>query len=112
MTDSSKKKMAPRRMKAAIEAMSSKETGSYKASRVFIICLPLHRNHKMQPLDKAFMGARKYSIAKKLKNGSVQTQGNSSPSTKLANCSENTSKLQQARQWLMAAGRQAFSLVT
>jgi hypothetical protein len=50
-------------------------------------------------------------MAKKLKNGPVKTQGNSSPSTKLANCSENTSKLQQARQRLMAAGRQAFSFV-
>jgi hypothetical protein len=47
-----------------------------------------------------------------LKNDSVQTQGDLSPSTKLANCSENTRKLQKARERLMAAGRQAFSLVT
>jgi len=40
-------------MKAAIEAMRNKEMGSYKAPRVFIICLPLHSSHKMQPLDKA-----------------------------------------------------------
>jgi hypothetical protein len=66
----------------------------------------------MQPLDKAFMGPRKPSIAKKLKNGSIQTQGDSSLSTKWANCLENASKLQQAQQWLIAAGRQAFSLVT
>jgi hypothetical protein len=99
-------------MEAAIEAMSSTEMGSYTASRVFILCLPPHNGHKMQPLDKAFMGPRKHSIANKLKNGSVQTEGDSSPSTKLANCSENTSKLQQARQRLLAAGRQAFSLVT
>jgi hypothetical protein len=51
-------------------------------------------------------------MAKKLKNDSVQTQGDASPSTKLADCSENTSKLQQERERLMAAGRQAFSLVT
>jgi hypothetical protein len=30
--------------------------GSYKASRVFIICLQPHSSHKMQPMDKAFMG--------------------------------------------------------
>jgi hypothetical protein len=58
------------------------------------------------------MGPRKHFIAKNLKNDSVQTQGDSPPSTKLVNCSENTSKLQQAQQRLMAAGRQAFSLVT
>jgi hypothetical protein len=54
-------------MKAAIVAMSSMEMGSYKASRVFRICLPNHTSHKIQPLDKAFMGPRKHSIAKKLK---------------------------------------------
>jgi hypothetical protein len=46
-------------MKATIEAMSSKEMGSYKASRVFIICLPPHNSHKKQPLYKAFMGPPK-----------------------------------------------------
>jgi hypothetical protein len=45
--DCSKERMGPLRMKAAIEAMSSKEMGSYKASRVFIICVPPHSNHKM-----------------------------------------------------------------
>jgi hypothetical protein len=49
---------------------------------------------------------------KKFKNYSVQTEGDASPSAKLADCLENTSKLQQARQLLMAAGQQAFSLVT
>jgi hypothetical protein len=83
-------------MQVAIEATSSKEMDSYKASRVLIICLPPHSSHKMLPLDKAFTGPRKHSIANKLKNDSVQTQGDSSQSTKLANCSENTSKLQQA----------------
>jgi hypothetical protein len=29
--------------------------GSYKSSRVFIICLAPHSSHKIQPLDKAFM---------------------------------------------------------
>jgi hypothetical protein len=46
-------------MKVAIEAMSSKEMGSYKAFRVFIICPPPHNSHTMQPLDKAFMGPPK-----------------------------------------------------
>jgi hypothetical protein len=32
---------------------------SYKASRVFIICLPPNSSHKMQPLNKAFMGPTK-----------------------------------------------------
>jgi hypothetical protein len=83
-------------MKAAIEAMSSKEIGSYKASRVFLICLPHHSSHKIQPLHKAFMGPLKTFYCQEIENDSVQTQGDSSPSTKLANCSENTSKLQQA----------------
>jgi hypothetical protein len=43
-------------MKAAIEAMNRKEMGSYIVARVFVICLPLHSSHRMQPLDKAFMG--------------------------------------------------------
>jgi len=52
----------------------------------------------MQPLGKAFMGPLKHSIAKKLKNGSVHTQGELSLSTKLASYSEmHTSKLQQAK---------------
>jgi hypothetical protein len=67
---------------------------------------------KYNPWIKLSWGSRKHSIAKKLKNGSVQTQGDSLLSTKLANYSENTSKLQQARQRLMAAGRQACYLVT
>jgi hypothetical protein len=46
-------------MTAAIEAISSKEMGSYKAPTVFIICLPPHSSYKMQPLDKAFMGPLK-----------------------------------------------------
>jgi hypothetical protein len=95
--DGSMDKMGPRRMNAAIEAMSSKEMDSYKASRVFIVCLPPHSSHKKNPWIKLSWGPRKHSIAKKLKNDSVQNLGNSSPSTKLANCSENTSKLQQAR---------------
>jgi hypothetical protein len=94
-------------MKAAIEAMSSKEMGSYNMSRVFIICLP-----KCSPWIKLSWGPRKHSIDKKLKNGCVQTQSDTSPSTKLTKCSENTSKLQQVRQRLIAAGQQAFSLVT
>jgi hypothetical protein len=59
ITGGSKGKMRPRRMKAAIEAMRSKEVGSYKASRVYIICLPHHSSHIMQPLGKAFMGPLK-----------------------------------------------------
>jgi hypothetical protein len=46
-------------MEAAIEAMGSKEMGNYKVFRVFRICLPLQSSHKMQPLDKAFMGPPK-----------------------------------------------------
>jgi hypothetical protein len=42
-------------MQAATEAKNSKEMGSYKASRVFIICHPPRSSHKMLPLDKAFM---------------------------------------------------------
>jgi hypothetical protein len=90
-------------MKTTVEAMSSKEMGCYKASRVFLISLPPHSSHKLQPLDKAFMAPPK-AYCRKIKNGFVQTQGDSSPSTKLANSLENTSKLQQARQRLMAVG--------
>jgi hypothetical protein len=46
-------------MKATNEAMSSKEMGSYNASRVFIVCLQPHNSHKTQPLYKAFIGPRK-----------------------------------------------------
>jgi len=49
-------------------------------------------------LDIASMGHLKTSTAKELKNSSVQIQGESSPSTKLANYSEmHTSELQKAR---------------
>jgi len=47
-----------------------------RENHVDIICLQPHSSHKMQPLDKAFMGPWKYSTAKELKNGSVHTQGN------------------------------------
>jgi hypothetical protein len=90
--------------------MISKEMGSYKASRIFTICLPLHNSHKIQPLIQLSWGPQKHSIAKKFKNHSVQTQGDSSPSAKLANSSENTSKLQKARQRQMAVRGQAFPL--
>jgi len=54
---------------------------------------------------------RKHSITKILKNGSVQSQGESSPSTKMAKCSEtHARKLQQARQQLIASGCKLFSL--
>jgi len=48
-----------------------------------------------------------------LKNGSFQTQGQSSPSIELANYSEmHKSELQKALYWLMSSGRQACFLVT
>jgi hypothetical protein len=90
-------------MKAAVEAISSKEMGIYKASRVFTIFLPPHSSHKIQPLDKAFMRPPKIFYCQETENDSFQNQGNSSLSTELANCLENTSKLQQARQRVMAA---------
>jgi hypothetical protein len=46
-------------MKAAIKAMSSKEMGSYKKTRIFIICSPPHNSHKSKPLGKVFMGPPK-----------------------------------------------------
>jgi hypothetical protein len=42
--DGSKEEMGLRRMKAAIEVMSRKELGRYKASRVSVICLPEPQN--------------------------------------------------------------------
>jgi hypothetical protein len=72
-------------MKAAIEAIRSKEMGSYKVSRVFTVPT------KCNPWIKLSWGPQKHPIAKNLKNDSIQTQSNSSPSTKLANCSKNTS---------------------
>jgi hypothetical protein len=57
--------------------------------------------------------ACKRSTAKKLKNGSVQTQGESSPSIEVANYSEmHKSELQKAKYLLMSSGRQACVLVT
>jgi hypothetical protein len=95
-------------MKAATGTISNKGMGRYKVSRVITIYLPPHCSHKVQPLDKAFKGPQKHSIAKKFKNCSIQTQCESSPSTKLANYSENTSKMQQAQQLLMADRQQAL----
>jgi hypothetical protein len=67
-------------------------------NRVDIICLPPHSSHKNQPLDRTFHEAPgKHYAANKLKNGSFQIQGYSSPSNKLANYSEiHTIELQQA----------------
>jgi hypothetical protein len=49
-------------------------------------------------LIKLSWGPWKHSTANKLKNGSIHTQGESSPPTKLANYSEmHTSELQQAK---------------
>jgi hypothetical protein len=101
-------------MKAVIEAMCRKEMGSYKASRVLIICLPPHSSPKMQPLDKPFMPPPKkkslycQEIEKWLRSNAgrfvtVYQIG------KLRN--RYVGKLQQARQRLMAAGRRAFCLV-
>ena len=53
---------------------------------------------KCNPWLKLSRSPRKHSTAKKLKNSSVQTQGESAPSTKLANNSSmHTSELQEAR---------------
>jgi hypothetical protein len=65
--------------------------------RVDIICLLLLSSHKIQPLYKAFTGPLHHSTTKKLKNSFVQTQGESSPFSKLANYSEmHTNELQLA----------------
>ena len=69
-----------------------------RENQVDIICLPPHSSDKMQPWIKLSWGPWKHSTAKKLENGSVHTQGESSLSTKLANYSEmHTSDLQQAK---------------
>jgi hypothetical protein len=47
--DGPKKKMGPRKMKAAIQAKSSKEMDSYRVSRGLIIYLPPHSSQRMQP---------------------------------------------------------------
>jgi hypothetical protein len=57
---------------------------------------------------KLSRGPQKHSIAKKLKNGSIQTQGKSSPSNKLVNYLENTSKMQQAQQLLKSYRQQTL----
>jgi hypothetical protein len=54
-------------MKAAIEVMSSKEISSYKAFRVFIVCIPPHSSPKMKPLDQAFMGTKKTFCCQEVK---------------------------------------------
>ena len=60
-----------------------------------IIFFPPHSSHKMQFLDKAFMGPLKTFYCQEIENGSVHTQGEPSQSTKLAKYSEmHTSKLQ------------------
>jgi hypothetical protein len=84
--------------------------GSLWTSRVFIICIPPPAATKCNHRIKLSLGPRKHCIVKKLKNDSVQPQGHSSPSTKLADCSENTNKVQKARRRLMAVVRQPFPL--
>jgi hypothetical protein len=64
-------------MKAATEAISSKEMGSYKASRVYIICLLHHSSHKMQPLDKAFMGPPKTFCGREIEKWLHSNRGRS-----------------------------------
>jgi hypothetical protein len=59
-TDGSKEKIGPPKDEG------SKEMGSYKVSRVFIICLPPHSSHKIQPFDKAFMGTPKTFCCKEI----------------------------------------------
>jgi hypothetical protein len=52
----------------------------------------------MQPLDKAFMGPLKTFYCQEIENVSFHIQGESLPSTSLANYSEmHTSELQQAK---------------
>jgi hypothetical protein len=76
-----------------MEAKSRKEMGSKKRPEFPLFAFHLTAATKYNPWKKLLWGPRKFSIAKKLKKGLVRTQGDSSPSTKLANCSENTSNL-------------------
>jgi hypothetical protein len=107
-----RKKWNPEGMNTAIESIRNKEMGSYKASRIFVICLPPHTSHKTQPYDKVFMGPPKTFYWQEIEKWLRSNPGRLSPSTKLGSYSENTSSLQQARQRLMAAGRQAFPFNT
>jgi hypothetical protein len=66
----------------------------------------------MEPLDKAFMGLPKTLYCKEIEKRLHSNAGRYFTIYQSANCSENTIKLQQARQWLMAARQQIFSLVT
>jgi len=63
-----------------------------RENHVDIISLPPHSIHKIQLLDKAFLGPWKLSTAKKLKNGSVHTQGELSLSTKIGELFGNAYK--------------------
>ena len=70
--------------------------GHYFSSRIKLTSFAFHLTGATK--CKAFIGPRKNSTAKKLKNGSVHTHSESSPSTKLANYLEmHTSKLQQVK---------------
>jgi hypothetical protein len=91
--------------------------GHYSHTRNLEVITLVRENHashltaatKCNPWIKLSWGPWKHSTANKLKNGSVQTQGESTPSTKLA---LHTSGLQQARQRLMTSERQVSFLVT
>ena len=68
---------------------------------------------KCNPWIKLPRGALNRSTAKKLNNGSVQTQCESSTSIEVANYSEmHKNELQKAIYWLMSSGQQACFLVT
>ena len=61
-------------------------------NHVDIISLPPQSNHKMQPLDKAFMWPLKTFYCQEIEKGSVHTQGELSLSTKIGELFGNAYK--------------------
>jgi hypothetical protein len=77
-----------------------KEPGGHYLERIMLTSFASHltADTKCNPWINLSRGPWKHSTVKKLKNGSVCTQSESSPSTKLANyLKTHTSELQQAK---------------
>jgi hypothetical protein len=86
--------------------------GQLQSVQSFHNALPTHSTHKMQPLDTAFFGTSKTFYGQEIEKWLRSNPGRCVTLYQIGGLFGNTSKLQQERQRLMAAGRQAFSVVT
>ena len=109
--------MGPRKEEGSYWGYEEQENGQLQSVLSFHNLPPTSQQPQNSTLGESFHSPPPSSenilLSRYLKNVPVQTQGESSPFTKLAKCSEkHTRKMQQTRQRLMASGRQDLLLVT